>query len=256
MELHERLEAGIIQSRNGNHLAAIELFEAILQQKSDYVPALYHIGYNHFLMQRFELAMHYYERALTIEPDNAHIISEKAVLLFHQDDKEASLAAMNRAQELEPENPYRYASRAFIKDAMGDIKGAIADYQRALELDPDNAVCLNNLGLLEEKLGYKEAAQKKFIRADELAKKLGYSFKNTPPKPAESADKFSNQQADVTQPGRSSQPEKPQPIMPAQISNRQPSVGQMMWRIITDSSLRSEFWEFIKQKLGLTKKQQ
>lgn len=257
MELHERLEAGIIQSRNGNHLAAIELFEAILQQENNYIPALYHIGYNHFLMQRFELALHYYDRALTVEPDNAHIISEKAVLLFHQDKKEASLAAMNLAQELEPENPYRYSSRAFIKDAMGDIKGAIADYQRALELDPEDAVSLNNLGLLEEKLGYKEAAKKKFIRADELAEKLGYTFKNTPPKPAESPEKFSNQQADVTKPGNSPQPEKPariveklQPIT----SDQQASVSRIMWRTLADNQLRNEFWEFIRRKLGISKK--
>jgi tetratricopeptide (TPR) repeat protein len=257
MELHERLEAGIIQSRNGNHWAAIELFEAILQQDNNYVPALYHIGYNHFLMQRFEQALHYYDLALRVEPNNAHIISEKAVLLFHQDKKEASLAAMNLAQELEPDNPYRYSSRAFIKDAMGDIKGAIADYQRALELDPDDAVSLNNLGLLEEKLGYKESAKKKMIRADELAAKLGYTFKNTPPKPAESLEKSSNQQADTTKPGSSPQAEKAtQTVEKTPPATTAPllSVGQMMLRTLADSQLRSEFWKFIKQKLGITKK--
>jgi tetratricopeptide (TPR) repeat protein len=255
MELQERLEAGIIQSRNGNYLAAIEVFEAILQQKNDYVPALYHIGYNHFLMQDFELGLHYYERALSIEPNNAHIISEKAVLLFHQDKKEEALAAMNLAQTLEPENPYRYSSRAFIKDAMGDIQGAIADYRRALELDPEDLVSLNNLGLLEEKLGYKEAARKKFMRADELAEELGYTFKNTPPKPAENPEKLSNQQADVTQACNSPQPARQleAETLPATIEKKL-SIGQMMWRIITNSQLRSEFWEYIKYKLGISKK--
>lgn len=257
MDLHERLEAGIIQSRKGNYAAAIELFEAILEQVADYVPALYHIGYNHFMMQRFDLAMHYYERALMIEPDNAHIISEKGVLLFHQNKKEESLEAMNQAQQLEPDNPYRYASRAFIKDALGDIHGAIADYKRALELDPDDAICLNNLGLLEEKLGYKEAAQKKFIRADELAERLGYTFKNTPPKAADSPEKSANRQADALQPASSSAESQPVPNAESEQPSAptdKPSLIGMMWRIITDAQLRSEFGQFILQKLGFNKK--
>ncbi|WP_448519776.1 tetratricopeptide repeat protein [Rhodoflexus sp.] len=257
MELHERLEAGIIQSRNGNHLAAIELFEAILKQAGEYVPALYHIGYNHFLMQRFELAMYYYERALAIEPNNPHIISQKGVLLFHQNRKEESLLAMNQAQALEPENPYRYSSRAFIKDAMGDIHGAIADYQRALELDPEDAICLNNLGMLEEKLGYKEAAKKRFIRADELAEKLGYTFKNTPPQAAEDAEKLANQQPDTTQPGGSSAAEKPTAsVAEVQTESKahKSALLPMMWQILTDAQLRAEFGQFIIQKLGFAKK--
>ncbi|MCS7018311.1 MAG: tetratricopeptide repeat protein [Cytophagales bacterium] len=256
MELNEQLEVGILHSRNGNYAAAIEVFEAILRQESRFVPALYHLGYNHFLQQHFELAMHYYEQALSIEPYNAHIISERGVVLFHQNRKEESLAAMNLAQELDPHNPYRYASRAFVKDALGDLHGAIEDYRRALELDPDDAIVLNNLGLLEEKLGYQEAAKKKFIRADELAKKIGYTFKNIPPKPAENTDNIPHQQADTTQPSTSSRTvDNRQPAEPntKHHPNRIAQTLQMMWRTLTNAALRKEFWLFIKQTLCLTK---
>lgn len=253
MELIERLEIGIAHSRNGNYTAAIEVFEAILRQESRFVPALYHLGYNHFLLQRFDLALYYYEQALAIEPQNAHIIGEKGVLLFHQNKKEESLAAMDLAQSLEPDNPYRYASRAFIKDSLGDLHGAIEDYRRALELDPDDAVAWNNLGLLEEKLGYKEAAQKKFIRADELAKKIGYTFKNVQPKPAAKVEDFSAQQADTTQPALPSlQASAPSDTDETPHPNKQKtSLLGMMWHIIVDAGLRREFWQFVCQKLHL-----
>ncbi|MCS6967333.1 MAG: tetratricopeptide repeat protein [Cytophagales bacterium] len=254
MDLHQLLEEGIAYTHKGNHSAAIKAFEAILRHQNTCVSALYYIGYNHFLMQRFELALHYYEQALAIEPNNAHIISQKGVLLFHQGKKEESLEAMNQAQRLEPDNPYRYASRAFIKDALGDIHGAIQDYQRALELDPDDAIALNNLGLLEEKLGYHQAAQKKFIRADELAKKIGYTFKNTPPQPADSPEKWSHQKDDTSQPMNSAQPNQQKQTTVVKQPSKFATLLRIMWQTILNAQLQAEFFQFVAEKLSFKKK--
>jgi len=120
--------------------------------------------------KNFENAVYWYSRAISVSPDDAELLSERAVAYFHRNMLKESLADMNRAQELEPNKPYRYSSRAYIKDAMGDTAGAIEDYKIAVKLDPEDAVAHNNLGLLEEKLGHMAQAKAMFELADALAK--------------------------------------------------------------------------------------
>jgi Flp pilus assembly protein TadD len=143
------------------------------------VQQYYEKGLAHLKQENYEQALLSFDKALAQEMYNATIISDKAVVLFHLGKKVDALALLDQAQNLEPQNPYRYSSRAFIKESVGDIEGAIEDYKKAITLDPEDMVAHNNLGLLEEKLGYKEASKRNFERADDLAKKFGFDFKNT-----------------------------------------------------------------------------
>lgn len=127
-------------------------------------------GYALFKKGKLQEALVLYNKAILEIPEDPDIFSHRGVLYFHLGDMQKSLADMNKSVELDPEYSYRYASRAWIKDAAGDTEGAIEDYKRAIELDPEDAISHNNLGLLEEKLGYKMQAQKRYDRADKLAK--------------------------------------------------------------------------------------
>jgi tetratricopeptide (TPR) repeat protein len=193
------------------------------------------------------------ERLLRAQPDDASLHSERGVVLYHLDRRPEALAALDHALALEPQNPYRHSSRAFLRDATGDLAGAIADYQRALELDPDDAVAHNNLGLLEEKLGYRESAQRRFARADDLAKRLGYDLASLPPEepatgqpPVETRTEAKAETQRETQQeietNNSATPQQPTQKLTAGF------VWQTLTSVVRTREARQEFWDFVRGK--------
>ena len=116
----------------------------------------------------FEEALKYFNLALEVEPENANILSDRAVAYFQLKRNELAMMDFNKAQELEPERGYHYASRGFIKARLGDIPGAVKDYTEALRLDPDDAITLNNLGLLEEQRGNIGDANNLYRKSDSV----------------------------------------------------------------------------------------
>jgi len=116
----------------------------------------------------FEEALKHFNLANEVEPDNANILTDRAVAYFQLKRNELAMMDFNKAQELEPNRGYHYASRGFIKSRIGDIEGAIADYNEALRLDPDDAITLNNLGLLEEQRGDIRSANSFYRKSDSI----------------------------------------------------------------------------------------
>ncbi|MCB9189258.1 MAG: tetratricopeptide repeat protein [Flavobacteriales bacterium] len=123
---------------------------------------------NYIKESKFEKAKVLLDGALEIEPKNANLISERAVVYFHLGEKEKALKELDYCVLLEPQNPYRYSSRAYVKAALKDIDGAIVDYEKCIQIDPLDAIAYNNLGLLLESQGRMKMAKKNFDRADEL----------------------------------------------------------------------------------------
>lgn len=114
-------------------------------------------------------AMKFIHKALEVNPDNANILSDRAVMYIHLGKTNLAIIDFDACIKLEPNRAYHYSSRAFVKAKLKDIKGAREDYQKAIELDPKDAIAYNNLGLLEEESGYATNAKNLFNKADTLA---------------------------------------------------------------------------------------
>ena len=132
------------------------------------IKAIWDQAQNYIKETKFDKALDLLNQALDIDPKNPNILSERAVVYFHLEDKERALKELDVCVLLEPTNPYRYSSRAYVKAALKDIEGAIADYEKCVHLDPQDAIAYNNLGLLLESLGRMKQAKRNFDRADEL----------------------------------------------------------------------------------------
>jgi tetratricopeptide (TPR) repeat protein len=122
-----------------------------------------------FDQQKYDKALIEFNKALKINPNHPHILSQRGVLFLHLNKKKECMDDMLLALKLEPENSYRYSSLAYALDFFGDTNAAFEAYEKAVELDPEDAIAHNNLGLLLEKQGYQNKAKEKFDRADKLA---------------------------------------------------------------------------------------
>jgi len=130
--------------------------------------AYFELAEKKFNEGQFKESIKLYSKAIDLEGDNAHYISQRGVSFFRMGKHEEALYDLDLALKIEPENPYRYSSRAFVLSNLNRIDEALSDYQKAIQLDPQDAIAHNNLGLLQEKKGYHSKAKTNFDKADEL----------------------------------------------------------------------------------------
>ncbi len=117
--------------------------------------------------KQWEEAMNVWNALITANPNEASYYNDRGVCKFNMRFKHAILD-FDKAISLEPENAYFYSCRAYIKDKTGDTEGSVQDYEAALNLDPDDAITLNNLGLAEQKLGFTARSRERFKYSDDL----------------------------------------------------------------------------------------
>jgi Flp pilus assembly protein TadD len=191
----------------------------------------------------FTEALVFFNKALELEPSQPDFLSDRAVTYFHLNKKDLAMIDLNHAQELDPKNPYRYSSRAFVKDSLGDLEGAIKDYEKTIELDPEDAVAHNNLGLLEEKYGYKQKAERRFKRADELmdGKKNEYPLADTFITMSEQNNKANDSEKEIAKKENEIPEEKPK---------EKSSWGHVKYAVFTKQG-RKEFFSFLKNGFKL-----
>jgi len=185
--------------------------------------------------KNFKESVKLYSQAISIDSQNAHYISQRAVAFFHLGKLAEALYDFNHALELEPENPFRYSSRAFLLSNMKKLDEAIKDYEKAIELDPADSVAHNNLGLLQEQVGFDELAKQSFAKADkiegiELISQ--HSHLKSPPKPILSTEPFNDSSETVTQEKEKKQYQKM-------------SYPRFVRLVFTDKNVRKDFFRFI-----------
>lgn len=231
MSIQENLKKARNLIAEGKYAQAILFLQQALKCSEAKVSYVYsQIAWAKMKSEKYDDALKDFDKAIELEPANAHYISERAVCKHLMGKHSLALLDLDYALKLEPENPYRYSSRAYVRDRIGDTEGAIQDYLKAIELDPDDSIAYNNLGLLEEKLGRIESAKRHFQKADELEKI----------KPHEAFTKLPLNIESKEQPTASTQ-EKP--------TKKKQSYLSVIFSVFTTKQGFAEFLSFIKNGL-------
>lgn len=95
----------------------------------------------------YEQARGCYEKAATLDPDEAGPYVGTGVIALQQGKLDDALIAFRVAQRLNPQNSKVYAGQAMICQQRGQMKQAFDLYLRCLDLDSDNLSAL--LGLFQ-----------------------------------------------------------------------------------------------------------
>lgn len=148
------------------------------------------LAYAYQKNKQWEEAMNVWNTLIASNPNESSYYNERGVCKFNLRFKH-SILDFDKAISLEPENAYFYSCRAYIKDKTGDTEGSVKDYEAALKLDPDDAITLNNLGLAEQKLGFTARARERFKYSDDLLgvktidSRESHEYKKLKPSPPE-----------------------------------------------------------------------
>ena len=104
------------------------------------------------LKGRYETAIHDYDMAISMRPDFAVALNNRAWALFRWGKASDGLPDVERSLELSPTSAHSLDTRAHIKQALGDPKAALRDYDRAMWYGGARMIRLYQCGLTEQKL--------------------------------------------------------------------------------------------------------
>ncbi len=96
------------------------------------------------------------------------LYSEKALLLFSNQQYEAAVAVWDQHLAVEPAQAQTWYNRGIALDQLGSHELALASYDRVIELQPENHIAWGNRAIALRKLGRAEEATAAAKRAFEL----------------------------------------------------------------------------------------
>src|SRR5690606_22488319 len=85
----------------------------------------YGVGMIYYKQENYQLALHYYQRALTIAQHNPILMCHLAIVMHQLKQTEVALKILSEAARLDPKN-------ALVKFHLASIRFACEDYDSAL----------------------------------------------------------------------------------------------------------------------------
>ena len=121
---------------------------------------------------KFEEAMQHWNVLSALNPEDAYVYLERGVCKFNLRFKHA-MEDFDKAISLQPDNAYFHAAKAFVLDKVGRISEAVYHYELSIKLDPENEITLNNLAVTEQKRGNQSKAEEWMRMTDDLLRSKG-----------------------------------------------------------------------------------
>ncbi|CAG9334739.1 unnamed protein product [Blepharisma stoltei] len=100
----------------------------------------YEKGYALNKLGRYSEALESYEKAISINPNNARFYNRKGDNLYVLERYQEAIQCYDEAIKLEPNNPLHFCSRARIFNSLRQEEAALQDFNRAYNLKQENQV--------------------------------------------------------------------------------------------------------------------
>jgi cyclophilin family peptidyl-prolyl cis-trans isomerase/tetratricopeptide (TPR) repeat protein len=120
-------------------------------------------------MGDLEQALEIYDRSLTVDDEYAKTYLSLGQLYIAQEEWDKAAEAYETALEISPSSADSYSNLGYVYSRIGDSEAALEAYQKAVELRPYNYVDYQNLAVLYYQMGQIDAAVREANRALELA---------------------------------------------------------------------------------------
>jgi tetratricopeptide (TPR) repeat protein len=125
-------------------------------------------GLDFYYKGKYEIALHAFEKALALTPNNGYVWDIKGVVLTALGKYEEALKAHEKAIALTPGSPYAWSNKGVALNWLGKHAEALKAHERAIELMPNDSNSWVNKGIELGELGNYEDSLKAFEKALEL----------------------------------------------------------------------------------------
>ena len=115
---------------------AVQYYEKALSIKPDYAKAHYNLGIALQELGKLHDSVKSYENSIALEPENAQAHNNLSILLRELDQLEKAEASCRKAIVLEPEYAEAYSSLSIILYANGHLNSALESIEKAYSINP------------------------------------------------------------------------------------------------------------------------
>jgi predicted O-linked N-acetylglucosamine transferase (SPINDLY family) len=150
---------------NGDRLDVGQAVQSRDNGQLEQAQQAYQLGNALAAQGKLDQAVDCYERALTLDPDNAEVHNNLGLAMAMQGGLDRAVVHFERALALDPDNAQVHNNLGNAYRAQERTDQAIPHYERALALKPDDALVHNNLGLALAAQGRNDQSMVHHVRA-------------------------------------------------------------------------------------------
>jgi arylsulfatase A-like enzyme/Flp pilus assembly protein TadD len=169
----EKVTLALLLSETGNSSEAVKLLAPISSSSNPDLLNAYGVALAD--EGKVNEAVKQFERAFTLDKNNAPALQNLGIVALRKDDVPAAQSYLSRALELNPRLPLALNTMGVVYARMGDFPHAVEYWNRAVSLDPHQYDALLNIGIVEGRAGHKEEARRALGRFVDTAPKSHYA---------------------------------------------------------------------------------
>ena len=125
-------------------------------------------GYAFAQLAKYEQSIAFYDRSLSINPDNPYSLNNKGYTLNLMEQYELAIACFDKAIGSNAYAAYAYNNRGLSKIKLNQPKEGLKDIEYSLSLDAGNSYAHRNLGIYHAYIDQPEQALQLFEKAKKL----------------------------------------------------------------------------------------
>lgn len=142
--------------------------ERLNRQHPDFAPGWHTASHLALKLNNPPVALAAVEKALSVDPDNAVWLLQKALCLGQLGQVEQLTSLVEKLSSRNLTTAYQYSTLAMLMTQLGLREQAVQRYEKAAALNPDEARLYYNIACLQRSLGQIEAAESNFDKTVDL----------------------------------------------------------------------------------------
>ncbi|WP_020589232.1 tetratricopeptide repeat protein [Desulfobacter curvatus] len=116
----------------------IKELQAFLKENPDNAQAWIKLGNAFFDIDRFGDSIHAYEKALSIEPNHPHVLTDLGVMYRRNNEPEKALKAFSKAVAVQPDFEIAWFNKGIVyMHDLNDIPKAIEAWEQLVKVNPE-----------------------------------------------------------------------------------------------------------------------
>ena len=155
-------------SQMDNYQLAIDYYTKTITLNPEYASAYSNRAHAYVGMGQVELALADYSKAIEIDPQYSQAYTGRGALYNSLQEYDLAIQDLNIGIPINPNPQYAYNNRGFSYANLQQYDKAIADYTKAIEYNPFHAVAYHNRGQVYNTLREYDKAINDFTRAIEI----------------------------------------------------------------------------------------
>lgn len=160
---------GCLYEKKGQHLLALEQFEAARALAPDNIEIILNIADSLSFLSRFEQAERELRRAQKLDASRADVYVHLGILYYKRGLYAQADIELRKAIELSPDNALAFLYRGESLNQIGRVDEALEMVTRALQLQPNTSRSFYLMGILYDKKRLPQQAMDMYRRSREIA---------------------------------------------------------------------------------------